>query len=120
MYQCRRRGEHGERGEHSERGEHGERSEHGEHDSVHTGADVSIVVNRAGLRHFLDSFGATEQSIANSNPLAAGISQEPALASAVNDKQDNKAKADTKTGHVTSGMDSVVQLGLRKQGRSTF
>ncbi|GAB2267383.1 ARP2/3 actin-organizing complex subunit Arc5 [Dionaea muscipula] len=62
--------------------------------------------NRAGLRHFLDSFGATEQSIANSNPLAAGISQEPALASAVNDKQDNKAKADTKTGHVTSGMDS--------------
>ncbi|GAB2246032.1 hypothetical protein Droror1_Dr00001525 [Drosera rotundifolia] len=62
--------------------------------------------NRAGLRHFLDSFGASEQAIANSSPSYSGSYQEPALASNANDKQDNKAKSDTKLGHVISGTDS--------------
>ncbi|KAL9260648.1 Dynamin-like protein [Drosera capensis] len=62
--------------------------------------------NRAGLRHFLDSFGASEQAIANSSPSSSGSYQEPALASNANDKQDNKAKSDTKLGHVISGTDS--------------
>ncbi|GMH03122.1 hypothetical protein Nepgr_004961 [Nepenthes gracilis] len=62
--------------------------------------------NRAGLRHFLDSFGATEHFIGGCNSLSVGISQESILGPSTNDKQDCKTKADAKSCHPASGIDS--------------
>ncbi|GAB4838318.1 ARP2/3 actin-organizing complex subunit Arc5 [Ancistrocladus abbreviatus] len=68
--------------------------------------------NRAGLRHFLDSFGGAEQSIMNSNSPPAGIPQETILGSTINDKQENKPKAEAKPGQVASGMESAGSVQI--------
>ncbi|KAL8138227.1 hypothetical protein V2J09_004228 [Rumex salicifolius] len=62
--------------------------------------------NRVGLRHFLDSFGATEQSMASATSLAGVVPQESSQGSAVNDKHDHKPKPDLKPGSSVSAADS--------------
>ncbi|XP_012071357.1 dynamin-like protein ARC5 [Jatropha curcas] len=62
--------------------------------------------NRAGLRHFLDSFGGTEQSSTGGNSAPAGLSQESSLGSIANEKHESKPKAEVKLSHVASGIDS--------------
>ncbi|KAK9697160.1 hypothetical protein RND81_08G019000 [Saponaria officinalis] len=57
--------------------------------------------NRAGLRHFLDSFGAsaTDPSVISSSSV---ITQDSTL----NEKQENKPKAAAKSTHLVPGMES--------------
>lgn len=62
--------------------------------------------NRVGLRHFLDSFGATEQSMASATSLAGVAPQESSQGSVINDKQDQKPKSDSKTAASISAADS--------------
>ena len=60
--------------------------------------------NRAGLRHFLDSFGAStaDTSLFSGNHSSAGIPQDSTL----HEKSDMKPKVATKSSQFTSGMDS--------------
>lgn len=60
--------------------------------------------NRAGLRHFLDSFGAStaDPSVFSGNHSSAGIPQDSTL----HEKSDMKPKVATKSSHSTSGIDS--------------
>ncbi|XWS39689.1 hypothetical protein CRYUN_Cryun18bG0076500 [Craigia yunnanensis] len=62
--------------------------------------------NRAGLCHFLDSFGGTEPSSVVVNSISPGISQESLSGSVVAGKHDTKPKADIKLSHLSSGIDS--------------
>ncbi|XP_021280384.1 dynamin-like protein ARC5 [Herrania umbratica] len=62
--------------------------------------------NRAGLRHFLDSFGGTEQSSAVVNSMSPGISQESLPESVATEKHDTKPRTDVKLSHLSSGIDS--------------
>ncbi|XP_047315110.1 dynamin-like protein ARC5 isoform X2 [Impatiens glandulifera] len=62
--------------------------------------------NRAGLRHFLDSFGGTEHSLNNESSPSAAVSQESSFGSGFNDKQDIKSRTDVKLSQISSGMDS--------------
>ncbi|CAI9781780.1 unnamed protein product [Fraxinus pennsylvanica] len=62
--------------------------------------------NRAGLRHFLDSFGGSEQSTVGGNSAYANLSQDLPSGSLGNDKQDTKSKVDVKLNHLTLGNDS--------------
>ncbi|KAI8025770.1 Dynamin-like protein ARC5 [Camellia lanceoleosa] len=48
--------------------------------------------NRAGLRHFLDSFGGTEQSTTGGNSASPGLSHESSFGSMANDKHDTKQR----------------------------
>ena len=62
--------------------------------------------NRAGLRHFLDSFGGTEPSSVVVNSISPGISQESLSGSVVAEKHDTKPRTDIKLSHLSSGIDS--------------
>ena len=66
--------------------------------------------NRAGLRHFLDSFGGTEQSVSGGNSVSAIVSQESSFGLVTNDKQDNKARTDVKLSHLATGIDSNTSI----------
>ncbi|OMO99099.1 hypothetical protein CCACVL1_03930 [Corchorus capsularis] len=66
--------------------------------------------NRAGLRHFLDSFGGTEQSSVVVNSVTPGISQESLPGSVAAEKHDTKLRADVKLSHLSSGIDSCSSV----------
>eukprot|EP00268_Persea_americana_P028849 TRINITY_DN2796_c1_g2_i3.p1 TRINITY_DN2796_c1_g2~~TRINITY_DN2796_c1_g2_i3.p1 ORF type:complete len:213 (+),score=34.31 TRINITY_DN2796_c1_g2_i3:2350-2988(+) len=67
--------------------------------------------NRAGLRHFLDSFASAEQSSLNGNSSVAGVSQEPPFGPAMNDnKHESKPRAEIKLTHFSSGTDSSSSI----------
>ncbi|KAI8554937.1 hypothetical protein RHMOL_Rhmol05G0134600 [Rhododendron molle] len=66
--------------------------------------------NRAGLRHFLDSFGGTEQSVSSGNSASAVVSQESSFGSVANEKQDPKARPDIKLSQLASGIDSSTSM----------
>ncbi|GFY95301.1 P-loop containing nucleoside triphosphate hydrolases superfamily protein [Actinidia rufa] len=70
----------------------------------------SNLQNRAGLRHFLDSFGGTEQSVSGGNSVSAGVSQESSFGFVTNDKLDTKARADVKLSHLATGIDSNTSM----------
>lgn len=59
--------------------------------------------NRAGLRHFLDSFGGSEQPAVGGNSIPASLSQELSSISVTGDKQDSKPRSDVKLSHLASG-----------------
>lgn len=61
--------------------------------------------NRAGLRHFLDSFGGTEHSYVSGNSAAAGLSQ-----ASTHEKEDAKPRPDVKLSHVASSIDSTASI----------
>lgn len=72
---------------------------------LHYGSHLSfcaMLQNRAGLRHFLDSFCGIDQSIMGGN-LA---SQDSTFGSLNNERQDNKPKPDVKLSQLASGVDS--------------
>lgn len=71
---------------------------------------LEILQNRAGLRHFLDSFGGTEQSVSSGNSASAVISQESSFGSVANEKQDPKARPDIKLSQLASGIDSSTSM----------
>ncbi|XP_052881394.1 dynamin-like protein ARC5 isoform X3 [Gossypium arboreum] len=62
--------------------------------------------NRAGLRHFLDSFGGTEQSSVPVNSVSPGNSQESLPGSVAAEKNETKSRADIKQVPLSSGIDS--------------
>lgn len=62
--------------------------------------------NRAGLRHFLDSFGGTEQSSVAVNSVSPGNSQESLPGSVAAEKNETKSRADIKQVPLSSGIDS--------------
>ncbi|KAL4362798.1 hypothetical protein GQ457_04G004090 [Hibiscus cannabinus] len=62
--------------------------------------------NRAGLRHFLDSFGGTDSSSVAVNSTSPGNSQESLPGSVAAEKHDTKPRADIKLSHTSSGIDS--------------
>ncbi|KAB2042553.1 hypothetical protein ES319_D02G223500v1 [Gossypium barbadense] len=62
--------------------------------------------NRAGLRHFLDSFGGTEQSSVAVNSVSPGNSQESLPGSVAAEKHETKSRADIKQVPLSSGIDS--------------
>ncbi|KAF7143147.1 hypothetical protein RHSIM_Rhsim05G0111000 [Rhododendron simsii] len=66
--------------------------------------------NRAGLRHFLDSFGGTEQSVSSGNSTSTVVSQESSFGSVANEKQDPKARPDIKLSQLASGIDSSTSM----------
>lgn len=66
--------------------------------------------NRAGLRHFLDSFGGGEQSVSSVNSVPSGASQEPSFGSVANEKQDPKARPDVKLSQLALGTDSSTSM----------
>ncbi|CAL5321155.1 unnamed protein product [Camellia sinensis] len=66
--------------------------------------------NRAGLRHFLDSFGGTEQSTTGGNSASPGLSHESSFGSMANDKHDTKQRSDIKLSHLASGIDSSTSM----------
>ncbi|KAL7205939.1 hypothetical protein ACSBR2_018788 [Camellia fascicularis] len=66
--------------------------------------------NRAGLRHFLDSFGGTEQSTTGGNSASPGLSHESSFGSMANDKHDTKQRSDVKLSHLASGIDSSTSM----------
>ncbi|XXG87115.1 hypothetical protein AAC387_Pa11g1881 [Persea americana] len=67
--------------------------------------------NRAGLRHFLDSFASAEQSSLNGNSSVAGVLQEPPFGPAMNDnKHESKPRAEIKLTHFSSGTDSSSSI----------
>lgn len=67
--------------------------------------------NRAGLRHFLDSFAGAEQSPVNGNSIVASVSQESPFGLAMNDnKHDSKPRADAKLSHLSPGTDSSTSI----------
>lgn len=66
---------------------------------------MSTMQNRAGLRHFLDSFGGTEHSNVSSNSTATGLSQTSA-----NEKDDTKPRPDVKLSHLASSVDSPLSI----------
>lgn len=71
----------------------------------------SKLQNRAGLRHFLDSFASAEQSSLNGNSSVAGVSQEPPFGPAMNDnKHESKPRAEIKLTHFSSGTDSSSSI----------
>ncbi|XAR53077.1 Dynamin GTPase [Bertholletia excelsa] len=71
--------------------------------------------NRAGLRHFLDSFGGIESSITGGNSVSPGISQESSFGPVSNDKQDPKPRADVKLSNLASGIDSSTSTSTSMQ-----
>ncbi|KAL7001951.1 ARP2/3 actin-organizing complex subunit Arc5 [Sarracenia purpurea var. burkii] len=66
--------------------------------------------NRAGLRHFLDSFGGTEQPVTGGHSVSPSVSQESSFGLAANDKQDTKQRADVRLSHLASGIDSGTSM----------
>ncbi|KAE8719070.1 Dynamin-like protein ARC5 [Hibiscus syriacus] len=62
--------------------------------------------NRAGLRHFLDSFGGIEPSSIAVNSTSPGNSQDSLIGSVAAEKHDTKPRAYTKLSHISSGIDS--------------
>ncbi|XP_039038061.1 dynamin-like protein ARC5 [Hibiscus syriacus] len=62
--------------------------------------------NRAGVRHFLDSFGGTESSSVAANSIPPGNSQESSPVSVAAEKHGTKPRADTKLSHIHSSIDS--------------
>lgn len=71
---------------------------------------LKILQNRAGLRHFLGSFGGTEQSVSSCNPATTVVSQESSFGSMANEKQDPKARPDIKFSQLASGIDSSTSM----------
>ncbi|KAE8672759.1 Dynamin-like protein ARC5 [Hibiscus syriacus] len=65
-----------------------------------------IIPNRAGLSHFLDSFGGTEPSSVAANSIPPGNSQQSLPGSVAAEKHETKARADAKLSHISSGIDS--------------
>ncbi|XP_052194148.1 dynamin-like protein ARC5 [Diospyros lotus] len=67
--------------------------------------------NRAGLRHFLDSFGGTEQNTTGGNSVSAGLPLESSsFGSMVNEKHDAKPRVDVKINNLSLGMDSSAAM----------
>ncbi|KAG6588795.1 Dynamin-like protein ARC5, partial [Cucurbita argyrosperma subsp. sororia] len=62
--------------------------------------------NRAGLRHFLDSFCGSDQPIMGGNLGSGGLSQDSTFGSLSNERQDNKPRPDVKLSQLASGVDS--------------
>ncbi|KAL6986651.1 ARP2/3 actin-organizing complex subunit Arc5 [Sarracenia purpurea var. burkii] len=71
---------------------------------------MSNLQNRAGLRHFLDSFGGTEQPVTGGHSVSPSVSQESSFGLAANDKQDTKQRADVRLSHLASGIDSGTSM----------
>ncbi|XP_058089821.1 dynamin-like protein ARC5 [Magnolia sinica] len=63
--------------------------------------------NRAGLRQFLDSFAGAEQSTLTANSIVAVVSQDSSLGlPTIDNKIDNKPRADIKLNNLSPGIDS--------------
>lgn len=59
--------------------------------------------NRAGLRHFLDSFAGSEQL--NASSTTSGVQQEPHLG--LNESKIDRLKTDSNLNNLTTGYDSI-------------
>lgn len=69
--------------------------------------------NRAGLRHFLDSFASAEKSTLSGNPIIAAVSQDSSFGAAVNDnKHEIKPRADLTLSNLSPGTDSSVSFQM--------